>query len=184
MSRVLLLCDCQNDHVVGPVAHSIAPWCMDRLASSIFHLDRDYYSDIFVGLDWHPAHHISFSNSKPHCVQHSLGAAVYSGVYDAIMDYNKPIHYFLRGQSSRMNELSLMSNIDSRLSMLRKIRTLEIKQIDIVGPEEPVIELVQDFCNFSKDGLINVLLQYCPSCNGNVSLIKMLNEENVKYQQY
>lgn len=181
MKRGLLLVDCQYDYIIGNMSTPNAVWCMDKLAQDIFDTYKDYYECIMFGIDKHPANHVSFKKEPEHCIQYSFGGAIYKGVYDAALFYNKPIYYFPRGESTNIIHNSLMSDIDSRLEMFKVIRESKIERINVAGPSNSILELSKDFYSFQKEKLLHVLLSFCPSDDDNKALRSFLDEKKIGY---
>lgn len=183
MRRALLLVDCQYDYIIGNMSVPNSVWYMDKLANEIFETHGDYYECIMFGVDQHPINHVSFKKEPEHCLQHSFGAAIYKGIYDAALFYSKPIYYYLRGESTNIVHHSLLSDIDSRLAIFRAMREHKLEQIDLAGPSKSVLELIEDFYSFQKEKYLNVLLDFCPSDEYNKTLKTFMDEKKIAYYE-
>lgn len=181
VKRILLLCNCQYDYVLGPMATPGATWCMDQLTDDIFHTYKEYYEAVCFDLEIHPINHCSFVRTIPHCIEHGLGSTIYEGVYNAVCNYGKPILYFVKGNLQYIDESSILNNTECRKRLLQYINNNSITQIDIAGPATPVFELVQDFCDFNQENKLNVLLKLCPRDESYIELKKFLIDRKINY---
>ena len=80
MKKLLLIVDPQIDFITGTLPVAGAAEAMDALAKYVKEKGNEYNVKI-VTADWHPYHHSSFADEggmwPRHCVQHSVGAAIW-----------------------------------------------------------------------------------------------------------
>ena len=95
---------------------------MDRLAQ---YIQENTFKYIALTLDYHPHNHFSFVENKGswprHCVQHTIGAAVYQPILESIWKSKQKCEYFLKGQNPNIEEYSFMQNAPNRLEFKANI---------------------------------------------------------------
>lgn len=183
-NKALLLIDCQNDFINGSLAVNGAIDIMDALTRFVEKHASDY-NHIHITCDWHPSNHISFSENGGqwplHCVKHTVGAAIYPPLMNAIIKSQIPYTIYTKGEKFNKEEYSFIQN--SRNSFLFNLSLKEdsIHQIDCAGicGDICVMNSIQDMMdNLHLNDQINVLSDFCP-CIDNEKFITFL-EKNFK----
>lgn len=183
MKRLLLLIDCQYDFINGSLAVDGAEAAMQRLSEYI-KANADEYCAIAATLDWHPYNHSSFKVFggiwPPHCVQHTVGAAIYQPIMDAA-DGN--VHFFTKGDIVDEEQYSIFANTVGGAGLLKLINDLGVESVDVCG-------IAGDYCvKSSLEGLIErigkagvrALLPYTPSIDGGATLGEYLDKADIDY---
>lgn len=179
MKRLLLLVDCQYDFINGSLAVAGAPEAMDALAGYI-NENADDYAAIAATLDWHPYNHSSFSAYTPegpwpvHCVQHTIGAALYQPIVDAVK--GKEIKFFTKGNNIATEEYSIFANPENGPALAKFIAEGGFDRIDVCGlcGDYCVLQSLKGLIDHGFKRLINVLVPYTPSIDGGKALTDFL----------
>ena len=91
MNRLLLIVDPQIDFISGSLAVNGAAKAMDALADYLYKRNELYQYKIVTN-DWHPLNHCSFQRNggswPVHCVQYSIGAAIYPKLVEPLFNIN------------------------------------------------------------------------------------------------
>lgn len=180
MNKLLLVIDCQYDFINGSLGVKGSEEMMNKLSDYINN-SHEKYVTAFATVDWHPSAHSSFTVNgglwPSHCVQHSLGAAIYDKVLTAL---NKIPYFtvFTKGTEEDREEYSIFKNALSKEKLVNQINSLQIDEIDICG-------IALDYCviNTIKDALrelpnvkINVMAEYTPAIGDGEDAIKFIQE--------
>ena len=102
MKKLLLIVDPQIDFITGTLPVSGAAKAMDALATYVKEQGNEYTVKI-VTADWHPYHHSSFADEggvwPRHCVQHSVGAAIWESLLVALNESKGGFTLLYKGDS-------------------------------------------------------------------------------------
>ncbi len=178
MKKILMIVDPQVDFVSGSLPVTDAAAHLDKLSDYVHAHSGDYVLCI-VTTDWHPYNHCSFKaqgGSWPvHCVQNSIGAAIYQPLLDALCESGMPYKVLRKGNFADHEEYGIFKNQLSSQYIQNKVKLLGIDRIDICG-------LAGDYCVhdtllggyelFGKK--VNVLKQFSPSFDGGKRLEETL----------
>ena len=177
MNKLLLIVDPQIDFISGSLAVEGAAQVMNELANYIYQNDGQYVYKV-VTTDWHPYAHCSFKEQDgiwpQHCVQNTIGAAIYPGLIAPLYTTKGVLKVLRKGDNEKKEEYSVFANQTSAGHMQLIMKLKESDQSDICG-------IAGDFCVLDtlKDGIKmfgkekwNVLLPYCAS----IDTGKMLNK--------
>lgn len=136
--RRLFIVDPQNGFMdTGSLPVSGAQARMDALAEYIKSLSLDYYTKIYVSLDWHPANHCSFTENggiwPEHCVAFTSGALVTEPLQAELMRWMKAgkVVYITKGTEVGVEEYSSLDNPNT-VAFLKEDLT-ETDQLDVCG---------------------------------------------------
>lgn len=175
MKRLLLIVDPQIDFITGSLPVPSAQDAMNALSEYIQKSNGEYVCKV-VTLDWHPYNHCSFINNGGewpiHCVQHTVGAAIYPALIAPLYTTQGEVHILTKGDTANQEEYSIFKNSTASIQMQNLIKKLDIEQIDVCG-------IAGDVCvlNTLKDGISNytstlfhILPQYTPSLDGGLKL--------------
>ena len=182
MKKILLIVDAQYDFLEGGnLAVFEGTKAMDNLVK---HIADHYneYNEIVLTADWHLPTHCSFKDNggewPKHCVQHSLGAAIYQGILDVLDDKKVNYHILTKGTNEDREEYSIFKNPKSSLHLKTFYELGGIEEVDICG-------IASDVCvlNTIKDGLsvfpntrFNVMLDCVASIDGGEAINKLIKE--------
>ena len=170
-NRLLLIVDPQIDFITGTLPVPGAEKAMDALAEYVSQHGSDY-SLICVTCDRHPLQHTSFSGYggewPAHCVESSIGAAVWPALMKALEMLPSIVRFLYKGEDTDKDEYSIFQSPHGASDMLNYINEYEITHIDICG-------LAGDICvaNTLKDALqlfpaihFHILHQFTASLDG------------------
>ena len=174
-AKLLLIVDPQIDFISGSLVVPGAVKAMDGLSKYVEENSKNY-DLIFITADWHPITHCSFKENggewPMHCVQHTIGAAIYQGIIDALNKTKSDYMVLTKGDNENREEYSIFNNV-ARGDVLKSFaKDSNIAEIDICG-------LAGDICvlNTLKDALqvfhgakFNVLEKFTPSIDGGKAL--------------
>ncbi len=185
MNRLIIVVDPQIDFISGSLSVNGAAEAMDALADYI-HKENELYQYKIVTNDWHPLNHCSFQRNggiwPMHCLQYSVGAAIYPGLIEPIFKTRVATRVLRKGDNPKVEEYSIFKNRLSANHIKRIIDMKHIEQIDLCG-------IAGDYCvlNTLKDGveifgkeMFNVLMPYIASIDGGESLNKFVKDNNIK----
>ena len=107
MKKLLLIVDPQIDFITGTLPVAGAAEAMDALAKYVKEKGNEYTVKI-VTADWHPYHHSSFADEggmwPRHCVQHSVGAAIWESLLVALNESKGGFTLVYKGDSREKDE--------------------------------------------------------------------------------
>lgn len=175
MNRMLLIVDPQVDFITGSLPVPGAADAMDALARYVREHEADYELKV-VTADWHPYRHSSFDREggqwPPHCVQHSVGAALWQALLEALNETRGGYTLLTKGDRVEKEEYSILQNGHSAAILLRLIRGLNIERVDICGLAGNVCVLTtaQDMVSAVGTDGVNVLEAYSPSLDDGSAL--------------
>ena len=185
MNKLLLVVDPQIDFISGSLAVNGAAEAMEGLASYLRQTDGMYMYKI-VTTDWHPFNHCSFKEQGGewplHCVQNSIGAAIYPSLIEPLYTTKGPLKVLRKGDNSKTEEYSIFRNQASagHLQLIAKIK--DIDQIDLCGiaGDYCVLETLKDGIELFGRDKFNVLLPYCASIDGGSTLTQYLMKNRIR----
>ena len=177
--KLLLIVDPQIDFITGTLPVPNAQEKMSALADFIKAHDGDYVLKV-ITTDFHPFFHCSFKAQggpwPQHCVQDSVGAAIFQPLLEAVYLTQGDVHILRKGDLKDREEYSIFKNEHSAKVLLELISQSKIDKIEICG-------LAGDICvlNTLKDGIellgkdiFHVLEEFSPSLDGGKSLKEFL----------
>ncbi len=175
MKKLLLIVDPQIDFITGTLPVAGAAEAMDALAKYVKEQSNEYTVKI-VTADWHPYHHSSFADEggvwPRHCVQHSVGAAIWESLLVALNESKGGFTLLYKGDSIDKDEYSIMQNKASASILARLVKALKVDQIDICGlaGDICVLNTAKDITSTFENIKLNVLESYSPSLDGGAAL--------------
>ena len=175
MKKLLLIVDPQIDFITGTLPVAGAAKAMDVLATYVKEQGNEYTVKI-VTADWHPYHHSSFADEggvwPRHCVQHSVGAAIWESLLVALNESKGGFTLLYKGDSIDKDEYSIMQNKASASILARLVKALKVDQIDICGlaGDICVLNTAKDITSTFENIKLNVLESYSPSLDGGAAL--------------
>ena len=175
MKKLLLIVDPQIDFITGTLPVAGAAEAMDALAKYVKEQSNEYTVKI-VTADWHPYHHSSFADEggmwPRHCVQHSVGAAIWESLLVALNESKGGFTLLYKGDSIEKDEYSIMQNEVSAGVLHQLIKALKIEQIDVCGlaGDICVLNTAKDLKEVIGSAKLNVLEDYSPSLDGGTAL--------------
>ena len=184
MNTLLLIVDPQIDFINGTLVVPGAETAMDRLAAFVSS-KANSFKLIAVTLDQHPFDHSSFLPNggqwPVHCVAHSVGAAVWPPLMEALRLCPTPTEFLTKGLDPLTEEYSIFANSASRSRLSDLITLHSIGRIDLCG-------LAGDVCvaNTLTDGVRlfpniewHLLSDFTPSIDGGATLSELTEKFNV-----
>ena len=184
MNKLLMIVDPQIDFIDGSLPVTGALDAMEEL--SRFLLDHtDDYQSLIVTLDWHPYMHSSFITQggewPQHCVQHSVGAAIWPSLFSSIQKSKGALQILLKGENPQVEEYSIFNNSIAKQQIQTIVKENKIERIDICGlaGDICVLNTLKDGVNLFGRDLFNVLTEYSPSLDGGKELNDYLNKNKV-----
>lgn len=159
---MLLIVDPQIDFITGNLPVPGAVDAMDALAKYVKEHGREYQS-ICVTCDRHNLRHCSFQEFggiwPRHCVESSVGAAIWPAIMDSILLYADTTHILYKGEDPDKDEYSIFQNPRGS-SLLNEIMKNEgITDIDLCGlaGDVCVAATLNDAENRYKDVILQIL---------------------------
>lgn len=185
MKKLMLIIDPQYSFLeVGEFPVKGATAKMDDLAEFVKTNSGDY--DAFVmTTDFHPINHCSFvcngGTWPTHCVQHSIGAAIYDPLLKNVYNTKKKVFTLTKGDISTVEEYSIMDNHQSSKELLRLIEKGEFDEIHVCGIMSRfcVLESIKGLVKSGHKDKIKVLLDFIAHDDNNEELIAYCNENEV-----
>ncbi len=180
MNKLLLIVDPQVDFISGTLPVPQASVAMDELCKYIVDNDGVYTYKI-VTSDWHPFNHCSFAENgglwPAHCVQHSVGAALYPPLIAPLHTTAGPVEVLHKGDSANVEEYSVFKNEAMALHIKKIVDTHRIEQIDICGiaGDICVLDTLKDGIELFGKSMFCVLPQFSPSLDGGAALNEYIN---------
>lgn len=181
MSNMLMIIDPQVDFITGSMRIEGAEEKINALIKYIRE-NSGKYSCIAVTVDWHPFNHCSFlENGGPwpaHCVQHTVGAAIYPPLADFLYkeQQNSIVKVYKKGDKKNVEEYSLFRNLASTRHLDFLIRKYDVKHIDVCGiaGDICVLNTLKAAIGIYRAHVFNVLEEFCPSTDGGIALHEFL----------
>lgn len=135
-NKILVIVDAQYDFIDGSLAVNGAQETMNNLCDFIKE-NGLMYDKIVLTADWHPISHCSFKANKgewpTHCVQHSIGAAIYAPILSELDKLGSDYIVLTKGDNEDREEYSVFKNEESSNKLVKLCEALETKDIDFCG---------------------------------------------------
>lgn len=183
-NKILLVIDAQYDFINGSLAVNGAEEKMSKLANFI-NKNGSKYKMVILTADWHPVDHMSFIVNggiwPTHCVQHTVGAAIYQPIIEASFNNTSTI-VLTKGDINTVEEYSIMDNYYSSKKVLYHLDKDDVERIDVCGiaNEYCVLETVKSLNEKFKLGeKLNILSEFVAQI-GEDKLSSYANEKNIK----
>lgn len=173
--RLILIVDPQMDFIDGSLPVPGAAECMCALADYIREANDRYVCKV-VTTDWHPYNHCSFveygGKWPAHCVQNSVGAAVFPPLLSALYSTPGRVAVLRKGTCKGCEEYSIFKNRRSTMQIDRIVRGMMIERIDICGiaGDVCVLDTLRDGTALYGADLFRVLPRFSPSLDGGLLL--------------
>ncbi len=134
--KLLLIVDPQIDFITGTLPVPGAEKVMDDLAIFVSNHANEY-ALICVTCDRHPLRHTSFTDFGGiwpiHCVESSVGAAIWPPLMEALMKNSDKIQILYKGVDLDKDEYSIFQSDERAAQMDKNIKVYDISEIDICG---------------------------------------------------
>ena len=177
-NRLLLIVDPQIDFINGTLPVPGAVQSMDALASYVEKHGRDY-SLICVTCDRHPLRHVSFHTFggrwPSHCLESSVGAAVWPPLMNALEKHSDSVLFLYKGESIDKDEYSIFQSSKGAAEMDSNIKVFGIEEIDICGlaGDVCVANTLRDALRLYPDIRFRILTHYTASLDGGTLLASL-----------
>lgn len=177
--RLLLIVDPQIDFITGTLPVPGADQAMDALAEYVDESGKEY-NLICVSCDRHPLRHTSFSDYggqwPPHCIESSIGAAVWPSLMKALEKHSELVRFLYKGESLDRDEYSIFQSARGAADMGMYIEDFSIASIDICGlaGDVCVANTFHDAILLYPDVHINILAPFTASLDGGTILASLI----------
>ncbi len=135
-NKLLLIVDPQIDFINGSLPVPGAIKAMNDLADFVKTHANDY-ALICVTCDRHPLRHSSFTDFGGiwpiHCVESSVGAAIWPPLMEALMKNSDKVQILYKGEDLGKDEYSIFQSAEGAAKMDKNIKAYDIADIDICG---------------------------------------------------
>ena len=167
--KILIIVDGQYDFLEGgALAVEGGRGAMTNLTEFI---EKHYkeYDGIFLTADWHPITHCSFKDNggiwPPHCIQHSVGAAIYEPLLMSLHKNSVFFEVLTKGTDDNHEEYSIFKNEKSAAKLIELVKKFNIEEIDVAGIAYNycVADTVKDGLRMLPDVKFRVLKNFCPA---------------------
>lgn len=136
LKRMLLIVDPQIDFINGSLPVAGAEKAMDSLACYVDEYGNNY-DIICVTCDRHNMRHCSFAEFgggwPPHCIESSVGAAIWPSLMTSLLKYSDKTHILYKGEDPSKDEYSIFQNPRGASFLDKIIKDKKIDYIDICG---------------------------------------------------
>lgn len=182
--RALLIIDPQVDFITGSLPVPGAEDAMNRLAAFIRDRGADYVH-VIVTADSHPFGHCSFREAggewPRHCVEGSVGAAVWPAVMDALGDLRSPVTLLRKGERRDREEYSIFANRDAAGKLLYIMADEGIDVMDVCGlaGDVCVASTLRDGIRLTGSESFNILTLFTPSIDGGGVLNSLIEKYGI-----
>ncbi len=169
--KMLLIVDPQIDFINGTLPVPGAVKAMDDLSEFVKTNAIDY-ALICVTCDRHPLRHssfIDFGGIWPiHCVESSVGAAIWPPLMEALMKNSDKIQILYKGEDLGKDEYSIFQSAEGAAKIDSYIKDYGITEIDICGlaGDVCVANTLQDARHLYPNFTFNILYPYIASLDG------------------
>ncbi len=180
-SKLLLIIDPQIDFITGTLPVPEARQAMDSLAAYVRLKGQDY-ARIIVTADRHPMRHCSFKSEcgkwPLHCVEDSVGAAIWQPLMDELMSMPDNITVLHKGENPDVEEYSILKNKKAAEKILEIVENTGIHRIDICGlaGDVCVADTIRDLNTMLGKTDLNVLKEFSPSIDGGKTLDALISQ--------
>ena len=134
--RMLLIVDPQIDFITGSLPVPGAEEAMNRLARYLKEFGN-LYGHIIITCDRHPLRHSSFSEFggewPPHCVESSVGAAIWPPIMQQLPEFSSNILFLYKGENTLCDEYSIFGSEKGATAMHDYLSNDHISRLDICG---------------------------------------------------
>ena len=185
MNKLLLVVDPQIDFISGTLAVNGAAEAMNALGEYLYE-NNGLYEYKVVTNDWHPLNHCSFKENEgiwpTHCVQYSIGAAIYSNLIEPLFNTKGATKVLQKGNNAKTEEYSIFKNTTSTSHLKLVVELKNIQQIDLCGiaGDYCVLDTLKDGIELFGKNMFNVLMPYTASIDGGQALTKYVTENFIK----
>lgn len=168
------------DFIDGSLPVPGAAECMTALSEYIRNADGRYACKA-VTTDWHPFNHCSFNENggtwPVHCVQNSVGAAIFQPVLKSLYSTAGKVMVLRKGTFRNKEEYSIFKNRRSAMLLDNAIRKHGIESIDLCGlaGDVCVLNTLMDGIKLYGAGMFRILERFSPSLDGGLKLNNALN---------
>lgn len=173
--KTLFIVDPQNDFINGSLPVEGGENSMNKLSHDITSLG---YNNIIVTLDWHPRRHASFKEWPVHCVQHTVGAAVYAPLMDEL--YKIDNLTFLTKGNFEKDEYSIFQNSISKDKAIEALLNNDEIHVCGLAGDVCVLNTLSDMLKYIPSNKIKILSQYIASLDNGIKLKKFANENDIE----
>lgn len=180
MNKMLLIVDPQIDFITGSLPVPGAEEAMNGLAGYIDAHGSEYIH-IAVTADCHPMNHCSFDINggqwPRHCVEGSVGAAVWPALMESLYRYAPEVTLHYKGRIPDREEYSILMNDDEGHRLDEIIASKSIDRIDICGiaGDVCVASTLHDTIGRWGSEKLSIMPQFSPSLDGG-ACVAGLNE--------
>lgn len=170
MNKLLLIIDPQVDFITGSLPIQGAAEAMNNLSQYISEHGKEY-TKIIITADRHPFDHCSFKECggvwPMHCVHDTVGAAIWTSVFDAAYRSKTPVEILYKGQEADKEEYSIFQNQHSASRIREIVDKVDISQIDICGlaGDICVLQSLKDGKEYFGADRFNLLTDFSPCVN-------------------
>lgn len=179
MKSLLFIVDPQIDFITGSLPVPDAESAMNALAEYVDSHANDHVL-ICVTCDRHPIGHTSFCDFggrwPSHCVESSVGAAVWPPLMKALEKYPGHVRFLYKGESHDKDEYSIFQSSKGAAEMDSLIKDFGIECIDICGlaGDVCVANTLEDAVRLYPDIRFHILTIYTASLDGGTLLTSLI----------
>lgn len=176
--RMLLIVDPQVDFINGTLPVPGAEKAMNALATYVQEHGEDYRI-LLVTCDRHGMRHSSFKEFggewQRHCVESSVGAAIWQPLMDALYHYSARVVILYKGEDLHTDDYSILHSPEGRRNMDELLRNNSVEEIDICGlaGDVCVAHTLMDIRKEYPGIRINVLDDFTASLDGGETIAKL-----------
>lgn len=182
--KILFLIDVQYDFINGSLAVEGAKETMDNLCEFLKE-NGPMYDKIILTADWHPITHCSFKENggmwPKHCVQHSVGAAIYEPLLKTLDEIKSDYVILTKGDNEDHEEYSVFKNEVSCNAIKGICSSLETNDIDFAGialnycVKDSILDCKRTLPNIN----LHLFKEFSPSIGEAEPTLKKLEEFNI-----
>lgn len=184
MKKCLINVDSQIDFISGSLPVPGAVETTNRMVQRLYDETdlRNEYKDVYLTLDWHPENHISFKTWVLHCVQHTLGAAIYPSLAEILYTIKTKVHKLTKGSFENKEEYSVFNNYFSGNVLSRALELEQYEEIHIAGVAGDfcVAETIKSLIELGYQDKIVVLTDCIASIDGGKTIDALIMKYNLK----
>lgn len=178
---MLLIVDPQIDFITGSLPVPGAEKAMDALAKYVEEHGEEY-GYIFVTCDRHGLHHSSFKEFGGkwplHCVESSVGAAVWPPLMQALISQQSQVHFLYKGEDLYKDEYSIFRSDNGRSGMNGFLKEDQVAEIEICGlaGDVCVAQTLEDAIHLYPKIHYHILEDFTASLDGGKLIAKKADE--------
>lgn len=169
MNKMLLEIDQEEDFLDGGKlgvngARKIADSHVEYVAQN-----GGKYALIVATVDFHSPDHCSFKENggqwPAHCIQHSVGAAIYEPLLMTIHKKSVFFEILTKGTDDNHEEYSIFKNEKSCAKLIELVKKFNIEEIDVAGIalNYCVLDTVKDGLRMLPNVKFRILKDFCPA---------------------